>query len=180
MKIRRAVKADLPAVCRLCRECTRHMDESGIPQWDEIYPNDEVFGEDIAGGTLYVADTEEGIAGCIVLNGEQPAEYRGVCWRYPGKAAVVHRLMVLPEAEGTGVAGRLLAFAESAAAREGFDCVRLDMFTENPRAVAFYDKHGFRRCGTVRFRKGLFYCAEKPPAAGGAAEKHPEPSRCGG
>ena len=40
LNIRRATIEDLDAVMALLRSCTRHMDEQGIHQWDEIYPDE--------------------------------------------------------------------------------------------------------------------------------------------
>jgi RimJ/RimL family protein N-acetyltransferase len=54
-----------------------------------------------------------------------------------------------------------MKFAESVAEKEGFDTIRLDAFSENPGAVALYERLGYRRAGTVNFRKGAFFCLEK-------------------
>ncbi|HTQ35630.1 MAG TPA: antibiotic biosynthesis monooxygenase [Steroidobacteraceae bacterium] len=43
----------------------------------------------------------------------------------------------------------------------GCDCVRLDVFMQNPRAARFYEISSYRRAGQVRFRKGEFHCYEK-------------------
>jgi ribosomal protein S18 acetylase RimI-like enzyme len=139
------------------------MNENGIPQWDDIYPSRETFKCDIEQESLFVAFTPgQKIAGCIVLNCFQDEEYKQINWEFTGgKIAVIHRLMVLPEYEGAGVAKDLLAFAEACAGRKGFEAVRLDMFKQNRRAVAFYKKHGYITRGTVQFRKGEFFCAEK-------------------
>jgi RimJ/RimL family protein N-acetyltransferase len=39
--------------------------------------------------------------------------------------------------------------------------MRLDAFSENPRALRVYDRDGYRRAGQVRLRKGTFICFEK-------------------
>jgi RimJ/RimL family protein N-acetyltransferase len=53
-------------------------------------------------------------------------------------------------------------FAERHAADGGYDAIRLDVFTLNPVATALYERRGYRRAGTVRFRKGEFFCYERP------------------
>ena len=56
---------------------------------------------------------------------------------------------VSPAAQGTGAAAILLgALADHARAR-GVTQLELFVEAENPRAVAFYERHGFRRCGHV-------------------------------
>ena len=63
--------------------------------------------------------------------------------------------------EGRGIARALMTFLESHAASSGYSSIRLDAFTQNPRAVRFYDRCEYRRAGQVRFRKGDFTCSEK-------------------
>jgi ribosomal protein S18 acetylase RimI-like enzyme len=66
-----------------------------------------------------------------------------------------------PARQGRGLAGALMTFAEREAAMRGCAVVRLDAFTRNPAATLLYERRGYRRAGTVRFRKGLFSCFEK-------------------
>jgi ribosomal protein S18 acetylase RimI-like enzyme len=56
-------------------------------------------------------------------------------------------------------------FAEKTAAVEGYDCMRLDAFTNNTAALILYENRGYRKAGVVRFRKGEFYCYEKSTGA---------------
>jgi ribosomal protein S18 acetylase RimI-like enzyme len=163
MEIRKAEPSNIIEIDKLCNECTMNLNKNGIHQWDNIYPNTDDFKHDISEGALFVAITpDSGIAGCIVLNTYQDKEYNQINWRFTcGKIAVIHRLMVLPEYEGKGIANELLNYTEKYAGQLDFKSIRLDMFSENPRAIAFYKKQGYIKCGVVQFRKGLFVCAEK-------------------
>ena len=163
MEIRAVKPEELTEITALCRACTENMNQNGIAQWDEIYPDEATFKRDIEGCSLFAAVlTGSQIAGCVVLNTFQDKEYAQIDWQYTGdKIAVIHRLMVLPKFEGKGVAGKLLTYAQETAKILGFKAIRLDMFTQNPRAVAFYKKNGYTLRGTVEFRKGRFFCAEK-------------------
>lgn len=69
--------------------------------------------------------------------------------------------MVHPNYEGKGVAGSLIKFVEKLAKENGYTTIRLDVFSENTRAVNFYKKLGYRVSGKVNFRKGEFLCCEK-------------------
>lgn len=64
-------------------------------------------------------------------------------------------ICVLPDYEGTGVAGRLLEVFQHACKAEGYERLALSVDKENSRAVAFYKKHGWRQSGisgeSVRF-----------------------------
>ena len=145
----------------ILKDATRRMDEQGIPQWDEIYPNKEMLAEDIEKQQLHVIETEGRVAGLIAINEDQPPEYSSISWKYPGRALVVKRLTISPSRQRRGLASRLMDFAEETAAAARYDCIRLDAFALNPVSCSLYEKRGYRKAGTVHFRKGEFHCYEK-------------------
>lgn len=57
----------------------------------------------------------------------------------------VKRMYVVPAHRRSGVAGALLAALEAEAARRGWTHLRLETGTEQPDAMAFYERHGYRR-----------------------------------
>lgn len=66
----------------------------------------------------------------------------------------IQRLYVDHAWHGHGVAQRLMAEALAHAAAVGADVVWLGVWEHNPRAIRFYEKHGFIKAGTHRFRLG--------------------------
>jgi ribosomal protein S18 acetylase RimI-like enzyme len=161
MTIRPANIEDLEGVLAIVRKATRRMDNLGIPQWDDIYPNRSILQTDIEHQHMQVIESEGSIAGFTTLSEEQPPEYSAVSWLYPGRILVVHRLTIAPEHQGKNFASRLMDSAEEEAASRGYDAIRLDAFTQNPVAMSLYERRGYRKAGTVRFRKGIFFCYEK-------------------
>jgi ribosomal protein S18 acetylase RimI-like enzyme len=57
---------------------------------------------------------------------------------------------VLPDYEGTGVAGKLIESFQLACKTEGYKRLTLSVEKENSRAVAFYKKHGWRQSDISR------------------------------
>lgn len=159
--IRSADMGDIERVTDIVRNATCQMEEQGIDQWDDIYPNRTTLRNDIENGHLHVIENKTGIAGFVTLSPEELPEYNDVHWIYCGRVLAVYRLTIAPEHQGRKLASRLMDFAEKEAESKGFDTIRLDVFTENPRAVALYERRGYREAGTVHFRKGLFFCYEK-------------------
>ena len=54
-------------------------------------------------------------------------------------------------------------FAEDYAIRKGYDSIRLDTFSKNPRNQKFYEIRGYHRLGNVYFSDQSadpFYCYE--------------------
>ena len=83
---------------------------------------------------------------------------------------------------GKGVGARLMQACLDAARDEGCDGTWLAVWDRNARAIAFYEKCGFRRVGTQSFRLGadlqrdLVMARALQPSAGPAAGATPSPS----
>jgi ribosomal protein S18 acetylase RimI-like enzyme len=163
IEIIQADQDHITSLMKVIHACTHTMRQAGIFQWDEIYPNREQIEEDVRCRSLYVA-REKGIClGALSLNEKQEEVYKQVEWCGIEPALVVHRLCVDPAFQGLGIAGQLMDFAEDLALQRGYASIRLDAYSGNPKAVALYERRGYRRAGQVRFpRRDLpFYCFEK-------------------
>jgi ribosomal protein S18 acetylase RimI-like enzyme len=68
--------------------------------------------------------------------------------------AEVKRIYLLHRVQGTGVGGRLMKEAVAFAAQAGSRRLLLGVYEKNQRAIAFYERFGFKRVGTRRFRVG--------------------------
>jgi ribosomal protein S18 acetylase RimI-like enzyme len=159
--IRIAQINDLEAAAAIVRDAAQSMNEQGIYQWDEIYPNNAVLQKDIEQRHMHLMVRGGEIVGLITLNEEQSPEYGDVSWSFQGRVRVVHRLTVAQRHQGKGLASRLMDFVETDAISQGYDAIRLDAFTLNPIAIHLYESRDYKKAGTIRFRKGLFFCYEK-------------------
>ncbi|MDQ0791390.1 GNAT family N-acetyltransferase [Streptomyces sp. B3I8] len=63
----------------------------------------------------------------------------------PDGTGEVKRMYVSPDARGTGVATALLRALEDHARQRGADTVQLSTGVEQPDAIRFYDREGYRR-----------------------------------
>lgn len=83
--VRLAGSEDLDAVMEMLGLCIAAMRAEGIDQWDDIYPNRPKLLADAHAGTLYLGsmDSDE-LAGALVLNDHQDAEYADVPWSVTG------------------------------------------------------------------------------------------------
>lgn len=70
------------------------------------------------------------------------------------KAAELNRIYVVAEWQGRGIAQALMERALADAARAGCDALWLGVWEHNPKAMAFYKKHGFGFVGTHAFMLG--------------------------
>lgn len=107
-----AVAADLPELLALKNACIARMRADGIDQWDEVYPDAAVIVRDLAAGSLFVLREGGSILGCMTLDTAHDPLWQSMAWTVPVEAAaVVHRLMVHPTAQGRGLAKLLMGHA---------------------------------------------------------------------
>ena len=73
---RKANRNDLPEIVLMVQNAIRVMEDNHIHQWDELYPTEEDFENDIKNGDLYVGILEEKIAIVFGLNQECDEDYQ--------------------------------------------------------------------------------------------------------
>lgn len=56
----------------------------------------------------------------------------------------IWRIYIAAEAQGCGIGGRLLAFAEQTAKENGYAEIIIWAFSKNTRAITFYQKYGYQ------------------------------------
>ncbi len=162
--IRTAKLGEIPRIMSLTRACAKHMTGMGIEQWNDHYPSENAFLNDLSRGELYLMDISEKIVGCITISTHMDDEYRPVKWLTPnGNNVYIHRLAVHPEHQGQGLARQLMDHAENMAKAENRLSVRLDTFSKNERNQRFYEARGYKKLEPVYFPKQSphpFYCYE--------------------
>ena len=157
--------AELDVIHALAHACRKHMRQNGIDQWDENYPDATILQNDIALNNLFVFRQNETVLGMVVLNETQDPEYAEIQWSTSesDRNLVVHRLAVHPDHQRNGIARKLMDFSENWAKENGFDAIRLDTFSQNPRNQKFYKNRGYTELGSVFLsykKKHPYYCYE--------------------
>lgn len=164
MHVRLAIPSDIPALMTLIRRIVPLMQAAGNRQWDDHYPNETVFQQDIDLAQLWVAELDGQLAGLAAITTDQEPEYAQVGWDLSEPAIVVHRLAVDPAVRGRGVAVQLMGQAERVARERGIDVLRVDTNTQNEATQRLFPKMGYQFAGEIGlgFRPGLrFLCYEK-------------------
>ncbi len=158
----RAKIENLDSVRIMFQDAIHKMVESGIDQWDEIYPDRNILEEDILKEQLYIGIAQGNIVSAYVLNQEYDEQYANGNWEYPASTfGVIHRLCVSPFFQKKGIGTQMMQHIEWEAQKMGIDSIRLDAFTLNPYAVKMYEGLGYKIVGSVCWRKGEFYLMEK-------------------
>ena len=162
--IRLAKLSEIQEIVSLTRACAAKMISEDIFQWNEHYPNQEAFKNDVAREELFVLIIAEKIAGCITISSEKDEEYETVEWlTEDGNQFYIHRLAVHPEFQHKGLAKKFMDFAEAYAKQRKAVSIRLDTFSVNKRNQRFYEARGYQRLGDIYFPKQSdlpFHCYE--------------------
>lgn len=155
---------DIALIMDLIKDNIIDMETRGIYQWNEHYPTQFIFENDINNETLYLIKNENDCLGIIVFDEQQSPEYKEIDWLTKGeKVLVIHRLAVNPKHQKQGIARLLLDFAENIAIKEEYTSTRLDAYSGNLRALKLYENRGYKKTGQLffPFRELPFYCYEK-------------------
>ena len=70
------------------------------------------------------------------------------------KPLEIRRIYAAQEYLGKGVGKELMKAAISEARERGCNCIWLDVWEKNPRAINFYEQWGFKEAGTQTFKLG--------------------------
>ena len=162
--IRPAKLGEIPQILSLTRACAQHMRGLGIEQWNELYPSEKAFMNDIRREELYVLEDADKVIGCIAVSTQMDEEYKPVKWlTSDGNSVYVHRLAIHPDHQGKGFARQLMDRAENMARSANRISVRLDTFSKNKRNQRFYEARGYQKLGQIYFPNQSphpFYCYE--------------------
>ena len=165
MKIRLANDKDIIRVVEITNACANHMINQNIFQWDENYPNQEAFKEDIQSDSLYVIEKKDNILGCLCISTKIDDVYKNVKWlTLNEKNIYLHRLAIHPDHQGKGLALKLMSYAEAFTIKKGFKSIRLDTFSGNPKNNKFYTLQGYTKLEKIFYRDQSdmpFHCYEK-------------------
>lgn len=162
VRYRKGTLADLDGIVALVGRAVRAMQRAGIDQWDDRYPTAVDFRQDIVDGALEVGTIAGRIAVVYAVNRECDDQYANGEWSADaGDFRVIHRLCVDPDLQDRGIASEAILRLERILRQEGVGSLRLDVFSGNPSALRLYERNGYRRVGTARWRKGTFHLMEK-------------------
>ncbi len=175
MTIREWTTEDLPAV--------RHITwETWVATYSSFIPMDDLRGyfEKVYSVEALAALMEPStFQGLLAIEDGVPAGYGKVKYNSGEKRCYISSLYILPDFQGRGIGGKLLARGEEFARTFGVDEVWLGVMVQNTGALAWYRKIGFQFVEEAPFtmgkttvnhligyRKLSFATASHPPAAG--------------
>ena len=138
------------------RQAAAHLIELRKPLWDLHHlTTDQVFhackNENIVTGYL-----ESSPVAAMLLSYHDPKFWPTIP---PNEAGFIHKLSVVPEYQGRGVAAQMIDFAKGEVKGKEIFWLRLDCHSEIEKLRRFYEKLGFKRVreGVVDTHPTTFY-----------------------
>lgn len=155
--IEKATYADIPCIMAVIAEAKAYMAEQGFSQWTEDYPDEQMFRWDVELGRGFVLRLDGRLVGVAALSYKEEACYGTIdgSWLSSGSYAVVHRLAVLKDVRGTGVAQKLLESMELRLRVRNIHSLRADTHRDNLPMQGLLRRAGFSYCGVVTYDSSL-------------------------
>ena len=148
--VRKVVASDNPVLAAMIREV---FDEHGAPREGTVYSDpttDSLFELfQVPRSVLWVAETEEGIAGCCGIYPTQGLD--------EGCAELV-KFYLAKHARGRGIGRELMQTTIDSAKTFGYKLIYLESFPEFSKAVGIYKKQGFERIDHPMGQSGHVSC----------------------
>jgi GNAT superfamily N-acetyltransferase len=161
--MRKAVLEDLEDIMDIIKETITEMHSYNNYQWDENYPKEKDFINDIQNGCLFAAERQGKLVGFLCVNKIEPVEYSELNWSSNEEVMVVHRMSVNPASRRRGIGTELMSFAEELALRSNVRYLKTDTYSTNTNMNALFVKCGYKLVGEMRFlgKENPFNCYEK-------------------
>lgn len=148
--IRQATKNDMKEIMTIINEIKEDMKKENNPQWNDTYPLEEDFLEDIKKNALYVLEEEKIVAFASIL--ESPKEeYSEIKNRYLEKSYTIHRLAVNKKYRKSGYAKKIFQFAENFALENNAYCLKGDTEIHNEKMNKLFEKLGYQQKGIIKW-----------------------------
>lgn len=161
--MRKAVMEDTKGIMEIIKETISEMRTYNNIQWDESYPQEKDFMNDIQRGDLYVAEREGKLVGFVCINKVEPVEYDELKWPLNEDCMVVHRMAVNPNYRRSGIGTELMKFADELALANNIRYLKTDTYSINTKMNLLFTKCGYDLVGEMSFlgKEKPFYCYGK-------------------
>ena len=158
MNIRKATNEDKAAVCEIYNFAKKIMKESGIDQWQDGYPNEESFLDDVKNGIGIIChEGDEVTATAAAYIGNEPTYssiFQGKWLTDSEKYGIIHRIAVKPSSKKRGIATAVFSYTEEICRKNSIFAMRCDTHRDNKIMQRTLLKNGYTYCGIIYLLNG--------------------------
>ena len=141
MHLRLAQAEDARIVAGILSAAASTLRERGIELWSAAEVSEAAVSPHVLERLYYIGSVDAEAVGVFRLQLHDPAFWPEIA---NGTSAYLHKLAVLPERQGQGLAHSLLHHAVRLTREKGLQFLRLDCMSGRPKLRTVYESFGFR------------------------------------
>jgi ribosomal protein S18 acetylase RimI-like enzyme len=140
-------KKDVPQIFEIIRACSKWLSDKGMEHWNQYYTED-IITKKIEETDIYGVAENGVLQGVVSISPNPPSYYDKIDFDHfqepESDARYMSMLATNPEIQKSGIATRLMAYAENEVKTQGIKFVRLDVIREYEELNGFYQKREYQ------------------------------------
>ncbi|MCC4383123.1 GNAT family N-acetyltransferase [Limosilactobacillus reuteri] len=152
--LRRAQLQDLPAIMKIIDDAKELLKKNGSPQWQNGYPNQETFTQDIAMQTNWILINDNKVVATATLQLTPEPTYRNITqgqWQQPDEPyATIHRVAISSNYRGQGLSKLLFSNLLTVGQMQGIKNFRVDTHRSNKAMQHIAENFNFKKRGIIK------------------------------
>lgn len=152
--LRRAQLQDLPAIMKIIDDAKELLKKNGSPQWQNGYPNQETFAQDIAMQTNWILINDNKVVATATLQLTPEPTYRNITqgqWQQPDEPyATIHRVAISSNYRGQGLSKLLFSNLLTVGQMQGIKNFRVDTHRSNKAMQHIAENFNFKKRGIIK------------------------------
>lgn len=152
--LRRAQLQDLPAIMKIIDDAKELLKKNGSPQWQNGYPNQENFTQDIAMQTNWILINDNKVVATATLQLTPEPTYRNITqgqWQQPDEPyATIHRVAIISNYRGQGLSKLLFSNLLTVGQMQGIKNFRVDTHRSNKAMQHIAENFNFKKRGIIK------------------------------
>ena len=152
--LRRAQLQDLTAIMKIIDDAKELLKKNGSPQWQNGYPDQETFTQDIVMQTNWILINDNKVAATATLQLTPEPTYRNITqgqWQQPDEPyATIHRVAISSNYRGQGLSKLLFSNLLTVGQMQGIKNFRVDTHRSNKAMQHIAENFNFKKRGIIK------------------------------
>ncbi len=152
--LRRAQLQDLTAIMKIIDDAKELLKKNGSPQWQNGYPDQETFTQDIVMQTNWILINDNKVVATATLQLTPEPTYRNITqgqWQQPDEPyATIHRVAISSNYLGQGLSKLLFSNLLTVGQMQGIKNFRVDTHRSNKAMQHIAENFNFKKRGIIK------------------------------
>ena len=152
--LRRAQLQDLTVIMKIIDDAKELLKKNGSPQWQNGYPDQETFTQDIVMQTNWILINDNKVVATATLQLTPEPTYRNITqgqWQQPDEPyATIHRVAISSNYRGQGLSKLLFSNLLTVGQMQGIKNFRVDTQRSNKAMQHIAENFNFKKRGIIK------------------------------